>query len=209
VRNLVAQGIVDLYLAVGYRAELIQAYFQDGKQFGASIHYSREPERLGTAGPLRLIRDDFAITGPVLVMNADIITEVDFQALHRWHVERHPAITVGVRRHDHVVQFGVVSLQGDRICSIEERPTVSLPISCGIYVVESAVLDLVPTTGVFDMPDLIRAVLAQGSDVLGYTIRERWVAVESMEDLQMETARSAGAPGGAIHDARETSRGPT
>ena len=79
VENLKRHGVSDIYLAVGYRAELIQVYFQDGRQFGVNIQYSREDKRLGTAGPLRLIRDRFELSEPVLVMNADIMTKLDFQ----------------------------------------------------------------------------------------------------------------------------------
>ena len=39
-------------LAVGYLAELIEAYFRDGERFGVQLEYLREDQPLGTAGPL-------------------------------------------------------------------------------------------------------------------------------------------------------------
>jgi len=83
IENLKTYGVTDIYLAVGYRAELIQLYFQDGQRFGVNIHYSQEEKRLGTAGPLRLIRDRFGIVEPVLVMNSDIMTKLDFEDFYQ------------------------------------------------------------------------------------------------------------------------------
>src|SRR3972149_1165949 len=160
VENLKGHGVVDIYLAVGSGAELIQVYFQDGRQFGVNIHYSREDKRLGTAGPLRLIRDRFELSEPVLVMNADIMTKLDVQ------------------------------MDGGRIRAIEERPRLPFHINCGIYVVSPDVLDLVPKDEFVDMPDLIGAAVRSGHKVFGYPIREEWVAIESLGDLTEETRKS-------------------
>lgn len=190
LQNLKAHGVVDIYLAVGYRAELIQLYFQDGQQLGVNIHYSREDKRLGTGGPVRLIRDRFGIAEPALVMNSDIITDVDFRDLHQSHIRQNAALTVGVRRYEYVVPYGVVEMGGEDIHSIDERPTLSFHINCGIYVVNPDILDLVPEDQFFDMPDLIQVLLRSGHRVFGYQIRERWVAIESLGDLTEETNRS-------------------
>lgn len=190
IRNLKAHGVVDIYLAVGYRAELIQVYFRDGRQFGVNIHYSQEDKRLGTAGPLRLIRDRFEISEPVLVMNSDIITEVNFQNFYQSHLRQAVALTVGVRRHEYVVPYGVVEMGEGQIRSIEERPTLSFHINCGIYVVNPEILDLVPEDQLFDMPDLIRVAMRSGRRVFGYHIRERWVAIENLKDLTEEVDKS-------------------
>ncbi|MFQ5961950.1 MAG: sugar phosphate nucleotidyltransferase [Candidatus Methylomirabilales bacterium] len=190
IQNLKAHGVVDIYLAVGYRAELIQVYFQDGQQFGVNIRYSEEDKRLGTAGPIRLIRDRFRISDPVLVMNSDIITEVNFWDFYEYHVGQTADLTVGVRRHEYVVPYGVVDVGEGQIHSMEERPTLSFHINCGIYVVNPDILDLVPEGQLCDMPDLIRAAMRGGYRVCGYQIRERWIAIESLGDLTEETGRN-------------------
>jgi NDP-sugar pyrophosphorylase family protein len=191
IENLKRHGVSDIYLAVGYRAELIEVYFQDGRQFGVNIHYSREDKRLGTAGPLRVIRDRFEVSEPVLVMNADIMTKLDFQKFYQTHLQEAAAITVGIRQYEHVVPYGVVELQEGQICAIEERPRLSFLISCGIYVVSPEVLDLVPRDQFFDMPDLIRGGIRTGHRTIGYTIREEWAAIESLGDLNEETRRNS------------------
>ena len=190
VENLKTHGVTDVYLAVGYRAELIQLYFQDGRQYGLNIHYSREEKRLGTAGPLRLIRDRCGITEPVLVMNSDIITKLDFRKFYQTHLKESAAITVGIRPFEYAVPYGVVELEKEWVRSIEERPKLSFKISCGIYVVNAEILDLVPQDRFFDMPDLIHAAVNSGHRVLGYQIREAWTAIESLGDLTDETTKN-------------------
>lgn len=190
IENLARHGVRDVYLAVGYRAELIRLYFQDGRRLGVNLHYSQEERRLGTAGPLRLIRDTFRIGEPVLAMNSDIITQLDLRDFYDRHLERPAVITVGIRTHEHVVPYGVVDVEGERIRSIEERPRHAFRISCGIYVVDPEVVDLVPADRHFDMPDLIRAAIANGHGVCAHEIREPWVAIESLQDLAEETERN-------------------
>jgi len=188
IENLKTYGVTDIYLAVGYRAELIQVYFQDGQRFGVNIHYSQEEKRLGTAGPLRLIRDRFGIVEPVLVMNSDIMTKLDFEDFYQSHLREAADITVGIRGHEYIVPYGVVEMEERQICSIEERPKLSFNISCGIYVVNPHILDLVPDDQFFDMPDLIRGAIKSGYKTFPYQIREQWVAIESLGDLTEESS---------------------
>lgn len=187
IENLQRHEVKDIYLAVGYRAELIQLYFQDGQQLGVNIHYSHEKERLGTAGPIRVIRDTFGLTEPVLVMNADVITQLDFRDFYASHRRTAAAITVGTRIHEHVVPYGVVEVEEGQIQSVVERPKLSFSISCGIYVVGPEVIDLIPENRYFDMPDLIQAAIDNGYTTRAHEIREPWVAIESLGDLDTQT----------------------
>ncbi|PJF34883.1 MAG: nucleotidyltransferase, partial [Candidatus Thermofonsia Clade 1 bacterium] len=50
-------AITEIYLSLGYKAELIESYFKDGTHLGVQLHYVRESEPLGTAGALNLLRD--------------------------------------------------------------------------------------------------------------------------------------------------------
>jgi len=190
IENLKAHGVADIYLAVGYRAELIQVYFQDGQRFGINIHYSHEEKRLGTAGPVRLIRDRFGLSEPVLVMNSDIITNLNFEDFYESHLREAAVLTVGIREHEYIVPYGVVEMEERQICSIEERPRRSFNVSCGIYVVSPHILDLVPDDQFFDMPDLIRLAVRNGHRTFVYQIREKWAAIESLGDLTEETGRN-------------------
>jgi NDP-sugar pyrophosphorylase family protein len=123
-------------------------------------------------------------------MNSDIITKLNFDDFYQSHLTQDVVLTVGIREHEYVVPYGVVEMDERRVCSIEERPTLSFNISCGIYVVSPTILDLVPKGQFFDMPDLIRVALRSGHKTQAYKIREQWVAIESLGDLTEETIRN-------------------
>src|SRR3990172_1712599 len=48
------QGVTTAVLLAGYRADVIQDYFGDGRRWGLSIEYSLEEEPLGRGGAFKL-----------------------------------------------------------------------------------------------------------------------------------------------------------
>src|SRR5690242_9498836 len=89
LRQLKANGIDEVILAVGYMSQLFQAFFGDGARYGLRISYSFETQPLGTAGPIALtldqLEDDF------LVMNGDLLTTLNYRNLFEYHLERKAA----------------------------------------------------------------------------------------------------------------------
>jgi len=195
VRSLEGFGLRDLVIAVGYRADLIETYFRDGSQLGVHIDYCRESEPLGTAGPLALVREQFAATAdpddPVFVMNGDLLTELDVPALVDFHERGGQEITVVTRDHEHRNPYGVIDLDGDRITRIVEKPAVTEKVNAGIYVLRWSVLDLVPEGAPYQMPDLVNSAIAKGYQVVSYPFVGSWLAIDRVEQL-MDSASMVG-----------------
>ena len=57
VEQLAKAGFEEIIMAIGHFSELIQSFFGDGSKYGIKIIYSKEEKPLGTAGPLKLIRE--------------------------------------------------------------------------------------------------------------------------------------------------------
>lgn len=186
VESLAEQGFRRLFLSVNYRADQIQAHFGDGARFGARIDYVLETEARGTAGALSLLPE--RPTVPVLVMNADLLTSVNFAALLRFHRENAAAATMCVREYAVQVPYGVIDFDDNRVAGIVEKPRHTFFINAGIYVLSPDVLDLVPAAGRFDMTTLFSRLLAEGRTVAGFPLREYWMDIGHLEDL--ERARS-------------------
>lgn len=186
LKNLRDQGFEEFYLAVGYKAELIQTYFQDGSQWNLKLHYCREQERLGTAGPVRLLWDHFRFNDRLLVMNADISTRLLFGDLIKFHEAQNSVFTIAIRRHEYTLPFGEVRGEGAEVRQIVEKPTHHYPVSAGIYVIEPAALECLPASGPCDMPVFIQSLIDQKFKVCGYEIREKWAAIETLADLENE-----------------------
>jgi NDP-mannose synthase len=74
IRQLAAIGIRRIAIALGHMAHLFSATIGDGSRFGVAIEYFIEDEPMGTAGPLRLVRD---LGDHFLVINGDPLTTLD------------------------------------------------------------------------------------------------------------------------------------
>ena len=181
LRQLCGAGVDEVYISVGYKAELIRAYVADGRRLGVRVHYIDEPTPLGTAGALGYVKDE--VRGPLLIMNGDILTKLDFRAFHEAHVSAGAAVTLGVREDRHQVPFGLVETQNGLVRKIIEKPVHEYLVSAGIYVMSSEAISPV-TPGVrLDVPDLINDVVARGGCVRYHVIREKWIDIGALEDF--------------------------
>ncbi len=182
--KLKSYNLTDIVLAVGYKSELIKTYFGDGSNLGISINYVKEDKPLGTAGPLWLLKKNFDITEPVLLMNGDILTTLNFRKMIDFHKTKDADITIGIMKHEQKTPFGVIELEGDSIKTITEKPTFSFDVSAGIYILNPSVIDMVPENTTYQMPDLINSAMNKGKKVLGYKVKEYWIAVEHMGNYE-------------------------
>jgi len=174
IDQLRLSGVRRVNVTTHYRAEMIADHFGDGSAFGVDIAYVEEDEPLGTAGALgRLEPGD----GPLLVMNGDILTKVDFRALFDFHREHDAMLTMSVRREETQLQYGVVTTEGELVTSIEEKPTLTHFVNAGIYLLAPEALRHVPTDGRYDMTDLVARLIEHGERVVSFPIREYWVDI--------------------------------
>src|SRR5689334_20895256 len=180
LERLKIHGITDIYLSVGYKAEIIEGALRDGSHLGVSLHYIHENEPLGTAGALNLVHDK--LTGPFLLMNGDILTRLDFQKFYAYHQACNAEITVGVKNYEVQIPYGVLEDNAGRVTNIREKPTYSNRINSGIYLVSPSVLDLMPAQGRFDATQLIQAAVDAKRAVFSYVIEEYWLDIGRLED---------------------------
>lgn len=186
MERLKRQGITDLIVAVGYRAELIETYFRDGSQLGIQIEYVREAQPLGTAGPLALVRRQCSLPDdePLIVMNGDILTDLDLGAFVAYHGRQGFALTVATRQYLLQHPYGVIRLDGNRVTQIVEKPTETDTVSAGIYAVDPSTLDAIPFDTFFDMPDLVNKLVADGRAVGAYDFSDYWISIDRIEQLE-------------------------
>lgn len=181
LERLGAAGIRNVSVTTHYLGDRISSYFGDGHQLGVDLHYVDEPNPQGTAGGLRgLVTDD----GPVLVLNGDLLTGVSFSDLVAFHRTHRAAATIGVRRVDVPVPYGVIECDGTRVRALREKPRISCLINAGVYLLEPTVRDLIPPTGRYDMTDLIQALLAAGRTVVSFPIVEYWMDIGQIADYE-------------------------
>jgi dTDP-glucose pyrophosphorylase len=182
VRNVVQQGFKNIFISVNYKAEMIRDHFGDGSAFGAAIQYVHETERLGTAGALGLLSAPPDL--PVVVMNGDILTTINYGALLDFHNATPAEATMAVREHKVHVPYGVVTTNEGYLQAIREKPTESWFVSAGIYVIGRAAFDHVERGVHIDMPTVLERIVANKGRVAIYPIREYWLDIGRMEDFE-------------------------
>lgn len=180
IEQLRDAGIGHVNLTTHYRAEEIAAYFGNGENLGVEIEYVSEDQPLGTAGALGLIDSD----RPILVMNGDILTRVDFKAMHRFHEEHVADMTIAVRPYEARVPYGLVEIDGSRILSIAEKPLARGFVNAGIYLINPDVCRLVSPGESLDMPQLIDRLLGDSRQVVGFPLREYWLDIGRIADYE-------------------------
>lgn len=139
-------GFRDIVLCLSHKADMIESYFGDGRTHGVEIRYSRERERLGTAGALALARP-LIHSASFLALNGDSFCPVDFDTLLATHQERKAVATIVVTPVDDTTRYGSVALDDhDVVTGFSEKTgsVNSLYVNAGIYILTQKVLDLVP-----------------------------------------------------------------
>lgn len=148
IEMLVEQGIDDIVLCVGYRAEQIMSHFEDGSAWRARIHYSVETEPRGTGGALRQAQHHLGRTA--LVLNGDTYFRADYPRLFKEHVElaraRGAWASVCLADAEESSACGRVRLEPDgRVSRFDEKVEGAVGlVNAGAYFIEPEALSLIP-----------------------------------------------------------------
>ena len=177
-------GFQDFILSVNYKRDMVKDYFGDGSRLGVSIRYVEEKQPSGTAGSLGLISSDM-INFPVVVSNADVLTNICFRSLVDHHASGSAAMTVAGQIYTHNIPYGVLEIDEDHLIkAITEKPVVTKVINTGLYVIDRTVVERIKPDVFYDMPDLINDLLTEGIKVQQYVNLHSWLDVGSIEQYE-------------------------
>jgi NDP-sugar pyrophosphorylase family protein len=200
LRQLARFGFRDVTIALGHMSDIIRAVAGDGTKFGVNISYSQETQPLGTIGPLTLVGD---LTEDFVVMNADLLTDLDFGELWDYHRAHGGIATVATCVKTTKLELGVLQVEDDdRILAFQEKPTLKHTVSMGIYVFNRRILDYIPRASYFGFDSLILELLARGEGVHAYKFTGNWLDIGVPADYEQaqeefDTQRERYLPGAA------------
>jgi len=172
LQQFIQAGFKRFYFSVYYLKEKIKKYFKDGSKWNIEIHYLEEDKPLGTAGSLSLLPDK--PSHPVLVVNGDVLTKIDYNHLLQFQAYHKADILLCVREHISKIPYGIVKMNDLDVQALDEKPTLTHFINAGIYMLNPRVLDFVPKNTFFDMPDLIKKVIEKKLKIKAFPIHEYW-----------------------------------
>jgi mannose-1-phosphate guanylyltransferase/phosphomannomutase len=188
--------IKDITALLYHQPEIIRNYFGDGKKFGVDLSYVEAKEDYGTAGAVR-----FAAAGfdePFLVISADLVTDFNLQDVIKFHQEKKSMATLVLTRVANPLQYGIVITGKDgRIKHFLEKPSwsevFSDTVNCGIYVLDPAVFEYIPTGRSVDFSqDLFPQLLHDAKPIYGYVAEGLWKDIGSLPEYSKVNVEIAG-----------------
>ena len=174
-------GFSKYYVTVNYLKEKIKSYLGNGKNKGIDIQYIEEGQFLGTAGSLSLL--DFDSNLPIIVLNGDVLSMVDFDELLHYFEASKAFGTVCAREHSINIPYGVIQADKDNVTKILEKPDHSCYVNAGIYVFNPAFRNFLEKGVYCDMPTLINKLIKKNCKINYFPIHEYWVDVGIPETL--------------------------
>lgn len=185
LENFIKCGFKNFFFSVNYKSEMIRNYYGNGKRWGVNIQYIEENDALGTAGSLSLLPEK--PTKPFFVINADILTNINFGHILDFHQEyqSRSKATLCMREHQHTIPFGLVHVdtKNHSLIKIEEKPTRHYFVNAGIYILEPESLQHLSFNSYCDMPTLLTNLVEKGLQVSTFPIREYWLDIGHHENL--------------------------
>lgn len=182
VANLVRQGFVNFYVSAHHMVDQIYQWAADYQVKGTTITVVEEQSPLGTAGALSLL--DLKSNDPLVVVNADILTDLDYSKLVDRHTLSEADATICTARYTLEVPYGVVETDCDFVVDIKEKPSTEFQVSIGSYVLSSGLIARVDKGERIDMPDLLQRELETGSKLRSDLTSAYWKDVGNKRTYQ-------------------------
>jgi glucose-1-phosphate thymidylyltransferase len=188
VEEVVRNGIRDLVLVVTYRKESIMTHFGDGDRFGARIQYVDQGAPLGTGHALLMARDALVEDEEFMVLAGDNHTSKSGIA----QLLKVEGPGVLITESDIPARYGVVTVDGDRLTSVVEKPAEAIGnlISTGVYKLTPDILEVLQRCvdeGATDLSTTIAEWVAEGAELKVRSTQD-WLDVVHPWDLLSITA---------------------
>jgi dTDP-glucose pyrophosphorylase len=182
INRFIKYGFHNFYISTHFKSELIKDYFKNGDEYGVSIQYVYEESPLGTAGSLGLLPDT-PNNLPIIVMNGDILTKVDFEDLLDFHSNNDADATMCVREYDFQVPYGVVNIDNHVVKKIKEKPTHRFFVNAGIYVLNKNLVSKLDGKSYMDMTSFLSTML-DSLGVSAFPVHEYWLDIGQIHEYK-------------------------
>lgn len=147
IHLLRTHGIRNITVNLHHLPEVIKGYFGDGTDFGVQLHWSYEPEILGTAGGIKKAQE-FLDGEAFLVINSDVVIDIDLSKVIAFHKAQDSALTLVVREGDSPEQCDPIEVDNnDRIVHMVGTSSMNMPndttrvLFTGIQVMEPEIFN--------------------------------------------------------------------
>lgn len=171
------------YMTVNYKKSMIKSYYYD-ELSKFNVEFVEEEDYYGTAGSLALLKGK--LSNPFFVSNCDILIKADYRDIMKYHKKNKNMLTVVASMKNIMIPYGVISVgEQAQVTKIIEKPDYDYLINTGMYVLNSDILDYIPSDSVFHMTDLIDYLIEQDMRVGTYPISEdAWLDMGQIKEME-------------------------
>lgn len=174
-------GVKRIFVTTNYLADKIEKHFSHRKGL-ATVECVREPKRLGTIGSLSLIEG--LKSDHVLLMNSDLLTTIDFEALYLHHLRHKADLTIAGVPYTVSVPYAVMRIKNNRVQSLEEKPTYNYFANGGVYIMKRRLIEKLAKGEYMDAPDFISTLIGDGGKVGCYPFEGTWIDIGTPDDYR-------------------------
>jgi NDP-sugar pyrophosphorylase family protein len=179
--NIEKLKVQNIFISVHYLKEQIHDFLKKTKRKN-KVKVLSEKIPLGTAGSLKLLPS--SETSNILVVNGDILTTLDFEALINFHSKNNSDATIAVANHLVKIPYGVIRHDSKgNFLNLEEKPNINNYVSAGIYCLSNKLLKLLNIKEYIDMPELLNRAKKKGMNIMIFPIHENWTDIGRPKDL--------------------------
>ena len=180
LRQLRRHGVTEVTLALGYLGHLIRSYVGDGSDWGLAVDYWEEEVPLGTIGPL--LEHLAELPEDVLVLNGDLLCDIDFSELIRFHRLHASELTVASHNRVVSIDFGVLDTDGRQLRGFREKPKLEYLVNMGIYVIARCTLERFEPGRPLGFDEMVLDLLDAGRTPNVFAFDGYWLDIGRPED---------------------------
>lgn len=172
-------GCDNFYCSVNYKADILK-YYLDTK--GKKLNYFQEPQPLGTAGSLYLLKEKLQDT--FFVINCDILLDIDLAELMNFHKKNNNLITLVSVVKNFQIPYGTLKTkENGQLVELQEKPNTLYQINSGLYILEPEIFDYVEDNKFLHITTLIEKLLYDGKKVGVFPVNENaWTDMGNWEE---------------------------
>jgi len=191
VQGLRDAGVRKFLIIVGYHAEAVRNFFEDGRRHNIAIEYATQAVRDGTGRVVNLARN-FTGESPFVLSYGDIlISPVNYKRIVD--LPDHMEAVITVTRAEDVSKGGAVFVNEQmELVDLREKPKPGEPTSpwynAGLYAFRPSIFEFIAKLepsprGEYELTDAIRALAQSGKKVQALELTGEWADVRDPEIL--------------------------
>jgi bifunctional UDP-N-acetylglucosamine pyrophosphorylase/glucosamine-1-phosphate N-acetyltransferase len=183
--------IEEILLIIGYRKELVQNYFRDGKEFGVKLHYVEQKKLYGTAHAMSL-SEEYVSDEDFLMIYGDLLIDPSVVKSTLQKYSEKNVITLTLTTVEKPNRYGIVQTEKDQVTKIVEKPKSKKfgnLANVGVYVFSKKIFKAIPKTAKsqrkeIEITDTLNLLMKEGVPLASVTIEPgNWLDVGRPWDL--------------------------